>query len=78
MTYGFQRTATGRIVLRVDQVERGLLGSVARQVIDLVKPEEPSADQDPLAAQLGWIEGRRANLVHIGSKLSVGRTTRTR
>ncbi len=57
MTYGFQRTATGRIVLRVDQVERGLLGSVARQVIDLVKPEEPSADQDPLAAQLGWIEG---------------------
>ena len=42
MSYGFQRTATGRIVLRVDQVERGLLASVARQVIDLVKPEEPT------------------------------------
>lgn len=57
MTYGFQRTATGRIVLRVDQVERGLLTSVARQVIDLVKPDDPAPDQDPLAAQLGWIEG---------------------
>lgn len=56
-TYGFQRTATGRIVLRVDQVERGLLASVARQVIDLVKPEEIPDDADPLAAQLGWIEG---------------------
>jgi len=57
MTYGFQRTATGRIVLRVDQVERGLLASVARQVIDLVKPPEPDPEQDPLAAQLGWIDG---------------------
>lgn len=56
-TYGFQRTATGRIVLRVDQVERGLLASVARQVIDLVKPEEIPDGADPLAAQLGWIEG---------------------
>jgi hypothetical protein len=36
-TYGFQRTATGRIVLRADKVERGLLTSVAQQVIDLVK-----------------------------------------
>lgn len=59
-TYGFQRTATGRIILRVDQVERGLLASVARQVIDLVKPEELPADADPLAAQLGWMEG------HVG------------
>ena len=57
MTYGFQRTATGRVVLRVDQVEKGLLASVARQVIDLVEPEEPAADADPLAAQIGWIEG---------------------
>jgi hypothetical protein len=57
VSYGFQRTATGRIVLRVDQVERGLLASVARQVIDLVKPEELSADVDPLAAQIGWVEG---------------------
>ena len=57
MSYGFQRTATGRIVLRVDQVERGLLASVARQVIDLVKPEVPSTDVDPLAAQIGWVEG---------------------
>lgn len=57
MTYGFQRTATGRIVLRVDQVEKGLLASVARQVIDLVEPEEPAADVDPLAAQIGWVEG---------------------
>ena len=57
MTYGFQRTATGRIVLRVDQVEKGLLASVTRQVIDLVEPEELAADADPLAAQIGWIEG---------------------
>jgi len=56
-TYGFQRTATGRIVLRADKVERGLLASVARQVIDLVKPEEMPEDADPLAAALGWTEG---------------------
>lgn len=59
MSYGFQRTATGRVVLRVDQVERGLLASVARQVIDLIKPPEPSPDAqtDPLAAQIGWVDG---------------------
>lgn len=57
MTYGFQRTATGRVVLRVDDVERGLLMSVARQVMDLVQPAEVSPDQDPLAAQLGWVDG---------------------
>ena len=57
MTYGFQRTATGRVVLRVDQVERGLLMSVARQVMDLVQPAEASPDQDPLEAQLGWVDG---------------------
>ena len=57
MTYGFQRTATGRVVLRVDDVERGLLMSVARQVMDLVQPADPSPDQDPLAAQLGWLDG---------------------
>ena len=57
MTYGFQRTATGRVVLRVDDVERGLLMSVARQVMDLVQPAEVTPDQDPLAAQLGWVDG---------------------
>ena len=57
MTYGFQRTATGRVVLRVDDVERGLLMSVARQVMDLVQPAKASPDQDPLAAQLGWVDG---------------------
>ena len=57
MTYGFQRTATGRVVLRVDDVERGLLMSVARQVMDLVQPAEASPDPDPLAAQLGWVDG---------------------
>ena len=56
MTYGFQRTATGRVVLRVDDVERGLLMSVARQVMDLVQPAEASPDQDPLAAQVGWVD----------------------
>lgn len=56
-TYGFQRTATGRIVLRADSVERGLLTSVARQVIDLIKPEDMPQDTDPLAAELGWTEG---------------------
>jgi len=43
--------------LRVDDVERGLLMSVARQVMDLVQPADPSPDQDPLAAQLGWLDG---------------------
>lgn len=57
MSYGFQRTATGRIVLRVDRVERGLLASVARQVIDLVKPPESAVDADPLAAEIGWVDG---------------------
>mgnify|MGYP003296987760 FL=1 len=57
MTYGFQRTVTGRVVLRVDDVERGLLMSVARQVMDLVQPAEASPDQDPLAAQVGWVDG---------------------
>lgn len=33
------------------------MASVARQVIDLVKPEEIPDDADPLAAQLGWMEG---------------------
>ena len=34
--HGFQRTATGRIVLRVDVVEKGLLGSLVEQLIEFV------------------------------------------
>ena len=50
--YGFRRGATGRIVLRVDVVEKGLLGTLLEQVIEMVRPEDtPSGD--PLEDLIG-------------------------
>lgn len=49
---GFSRTITGRIVLRLDEVEKGLLVSLADQVCEFVSPE-PMANADPLAAIVG-------------------------
>lgn len=49
---GFQRSVTGRVVGRLDVVERGLLRSLAEQVIDLVTPETAIED-DPLAEMVG-------------------------
>lgn len=50
--HGFTRTFTGRIVLRVDVVERGLLISLLEQLIDLLSPA-PTTDVDPLQAMVG-------------------------
>ena len=46
--HGFRRSG-GRVVLRVDDIERGLLAHVLDQLVELVAPETP-ADADPLAA----------------------------
>lgn len=51
--YGFRRSATGRISARMDEVERGLLRSLAEQVIALVAPESVGDDVDPLETLVG-------------------------
>lgn len=53
--HGFRRTATGKIVLKADDVERGLLGTLVGQVLELVSPDEDpwGADADPLARMVG-------------------------
>jgi hypothetical protein len=49
--HGFRRSVTGRISVRLDHVERGLLRSLAEQVIELVEPDV--SDVDPLEAIVG-------------------------
>jgi uncharacterized tellurite resistance protein B-like protein len=53
--HGFRRTATGRLVLKVDDVERGLLITLVSQVLELVSPEDDpwGANADPLARMVG-------------------------
>lgn len=53
--HGFRRTATGKLVLKVDDVERGLLATLVSQVLELVSPEDDpwGADADPLARMVG-------------------------
>ena len=53
--HGFRRTARSRIVLRADDMERGLLRELVRQLVGLVTPDEDpfGADPDPLAAMVG-------------------------
>ena len=53
MTEGFERTGSDRIVLRVDDIERGLLGSLAEQIEEFVRPDEADPDRDPLFAIVG-------------------------
>ena len=53
MTHGFQRTVTGRTVLRLDEVERGLLRTIAEQVIAFVEPDAVDEAADPLALLVG-------------------------
>jgi hypothetical protein len=53
---GFTRTLTGRIVLRVDIVEKGLLATLLEQLIEFVSPESADSDADPLAAIVGIAE----------------------
>lgn len=50
--HGFRRTATGRIVLRVDVVEKGLLMTLLEQLSDFVTPEG-AEDEDPLVSLVG-------------------------
>lgn len=50
--HGFRRTATGRIVLRVDVVEKGLLTTLLEQLAEFVTPEV-AEDEDPLVQMVG-------------------------
>lgn len=50
--HGFRRTATGRIVLRVDIVEKGLLTTLLEQLTEFVAPEVAD-DEDPLVSLVG-------------------------
>jgi hypothetical protein len=50
--HGFRRTATGRIVLRVDVVEKGLLTTLLEQLMEFVSPEV-AEDEDPLVQIVG-------------------------
>ena len=53
MSTGFQRTRTGRTVLRVDAMEKTVLVSLAEQMIAFVAPTQPATSVDPLAAIVG-------------------------
>lgn len=46
----FRRTLTGRLVARMDDVERSVVAALVTQVLDLIEPE---ADIDPLAELVG-------------------------
>jgi len=50
--YGFRRGVTGRIVLRVDEVEKGLLTALLTQLVEFVEPDGELPD-DPLAQLVG-------------------------
>jgi len=51
--HGFTRTTTGRIVIRLDTVERGLLRTLTNQLIEFLEPTSDAAGEDPLAALVG-------------------------
>jgi hypothetical protein len=53
MAGGFKRSRTGRIVLRVEEGERGLLRSLAAQVLEFVTPDDSGEGRDPLAILIG-------------------------
>ena len=50
--HGFRRTLTGRVVLRVDDVEKGLLTMLLQQLRDFVTPDR-AEPEDPLARLVG-------------------------
>lgn len=52
-TYGFSRSPTGEVTIRLDDAERGLLLSLARQVADFVAPPPADPRADPLATMVG-------------------------
>jgi hypothetical protein len=51
--YGFSRSRKGVLRLRLDEIERGLLLSLAQQIADFVAPAPSDPDADPLAAFVG-------------------------
>jgi hypothetical protein len=51
--HGFRRTVQGRVVLRTDDEEKLLLAELVRKIVELVTPDEPTPDADPLAALVG-------------------------
>ena len=53
MSSGFYREGESRIVLRVEEVERLLLVSMAEQVLEIVAPRQADPDADPLFALVG-------------------------
>lgn len=53
MTEGFERTASGRLVIRLDELERGVLAALAAQMLALVEPAAADPDADPLEALVG-------------------------
>lgn len=56
VTQGFERTGDGRFTVTLDEVERGLITSLATQVLDLVTPPHSAASDDPLAAIVGSMD----------------------
>lgn len=56
MTQGFDRSADSRFTITFDAVERGLLTSLANQVLDLVAPDEDTVVDDPLDAIMGSLD----------------------
>lgn len=52
-SYGFSRSRRGVIRLKIDDVERALLLSLANQMREFVAPEPTDPDADPLAAMVG-------------------------
>lgn len=51
--HGFTRTTAGRIVIRLDDVERGLLRTLTDQLIELIEVPEAAEQDDPLASMVG-------------------------
>jgi hypothetical protein len=51
--YGFRRTRQGRIVLRLDDVERHILTDLVGQLVELVDEGRDDRDLDPLARMVG-------------------------
>ncbi len=54
--YGFSLTKSGDIKIRLEDSERGLLLSLARQVAEFVAPTAADPNEDPLAAMVGIAE----------------------
>jgi hypothetical protein len=53
--HGFRRTRVGRIVVRLDDVERSILTDLVSQLVELVTPDSRpwGEDEDPLARLVG-------------------------